>query len=234
MSKMQIPTQRDFREAQRRAKKAGISTDEPTFSLDRYVVWLNSRGDAAEDFRKLTELAQAMERLETPLPTASLTNRNKNRLASEYIQSRHKAMMALELKAQPICRRIATKYPSFSDLVGSRKPGGKPSFSRTPLRKNLRGTWDLTACFAFGHLERIIAAGVLGRIGRCKIESCGRYFHGRVGRLFCSEKCLRKHIRQTPEFRERNRRHQRNHYDKIFGKTKRWRAAREARKRKRQ
>jgi hypothetical protein len=231
MSRMQIPTQRDFRNARRWAKEAGITTDEPTFSLNGYVSWLNAPGVAVEDFRKLTELTQAMARLEIPLPDVPITNRNRLRLASERISNRHKAMLSLEQVTQPICRRIAKKYPTFSSIVGSRKAGGVPFFERVPLREDLRGTWDLQACYAFGYLERIINAGVLGRIGRCKVESCRRYFHGRIGKLFCSDKCLRKHLRQTPQFKKRNREDQRNHYDKIFGKTKRWRAAREARKR---
>jgi len=232
MNRIQVPTEREIRDARRRAEKPDISTEEPTLSLNRYVWWLNTPGAAAQDFRKLTELAQAMARLEIARPNVPVTSRNRNRLISEHIHSRHTAMLALERKAQPICRRIATKYLTFSELVGSRKPGGKPYFTRVPLRKHLR-VWDLQACFAFGYLEQIMNAGVLSRIGRCKIDSCRRYFHGRIGKLFCSEQCLRKHLRQTPQFKERNRKDQRNHYDKMFGKTKRWREAREARKRER-
>src|SRR5580700_6489811 len=171
--------------------------DRATHSLDQFVIWLNHGGAAAEDFRKLTELAQAMARDARTGP------------------GRHNARLAWHRKTTPISRRIATKYPTFDEIVLSLDPGGQPFFSSAPLRKRLR-TYDLEACFARGHFQELITAGLLSNIGRCKLESCGRYFHGRVGKLFCDAKCVRKHVRRTPQYRKRNAQDQRNHYDKYY------------------
>jgi hypothetical protein len=176
-----------------------MQNDRAMFCLERYVTWLNYGGAATEDFRKLTELAQAVAREESTGP------------------NRQKAMLAWGRKTAPISRRIATQYPTFPDIVGSPKRGGMPFFSSAPLRKRLRVN-DLEACFAIGHFQELVAAGLLSNIGRCKLASCRRYFHGRTGKRFCSDECARKHMRQTPQFRKRNAEDQRKHYDKYFRK----------------
>jgi hypothetical protein len=192
-----IPMQGDFKAARAWAEKAGISIDSPPFWLERYVTWLNSAGAAAEDFRKLTELAVAMVREE--------------RTASDP----YEAMGRWQLKTYPISRRIEEKYPTYDSLVSPLEPGGKPFFFTLPLRKRLRAH-DATACSAKGYFRKIVAAGLLSNIGRCKIESCRRFFHGKIGKLFCSDKCLRKAMRQTPKYKQRNAGDQRKHYDKYF------------------
>jgi hypothetical protein len=177
--------------------------DYPMFCLDSYVRWLNYGGPAAADFRKLTDLATGMARDETIEP-----------------ERRQKARMAWSRKTLPLWRKIARQYPIVDDLVLSIKPGDPPFVSSSPLRERLR-THDLAACFAIGHFREILTAGLLSNMGRCQLESCGRYFYGRAGKLFCSEKCMRKNMRRTPQFRKRNARDQRKHYDKYFRNARR-------------
>lgn len=69
-----------------------------------------------------------------------------------------------------------------------------------------------------GQFRRIVDAGLLLNIDRCKLASCRRYFHGRSGKRFCSDECARKAMRQTPEYKKKNAAHQKKHYDRYFRK----------------
>lgn len=173
--------------------------------LTRYVIWLNHGGAAAEDFRKLTDFVLAMARDKTPA------------------RDRYKASLAWARKTSRISQRLAEKYPTWREPVLSPKPGGMP-FSAINMRFQERSRQhDLGACVARGHFEEILAAGLVLNIGRCKVETCRRYFWGKVGKFFCSDKCLRKEMRQTPSYKKNNAEHQRKHYDKYFRKKPRGR-----------
>jgi hypothetical protein len=180
-----------------------ILKDRATFCLQYYVIWLNSGGPEAEDFRELTELiAKAL--------------REKSEKVKSTADDRYKATLYWGRKTRPVIRRIAIKYPTVPEFCLPPTPGEKPFFSATPLRKDLRGTWDLEACYAFGYLQEIVAAGLLSNIGRCELQSCRRYFWGRIGRLFCSDQCMRMHMRQAPQYKKKNATYQRKYYDKNF------------------
>ena len=125
--------------------------DRATFCLEHYVTWLDLGGAAAEDFRELTELLI------------------KAAQDKSTVRERYKASLHWKRKTDPVIRRITTKYPTFPGFALGLKPGDAPFFSAEPIRKDLRGTWDLTACHAFGELQEILAAGLLLNIGRCKL-----------------------------------------------------------------
>lgn len=177
-----------------------IQNGRATHCLKHFVTWLNYGGAAADDFRQLTDLLKAMALDDTVGP-----------------ERRHKARLAWSRKTLPLSRRIAKRYPIMDNFVLPLERGNPPFSSSEPFRKQLQVN-ELAACNARGHLREIIAAGLLSKIGRCKLDSCRRYFCGRVGRLFCSDACMRKHMRHTPEFRKKNAEHQRAHYDKYFRK----------------
>jgi hypothetical protein len=169
-----------------------------TFLLATYVAWLNYEGVAAEDFRTLTELAQCWAR------EAS---------AGRY---RRKEQMAWHRKTHPLCERITKKYPSVPHLLmTSPRSGAKLYVADIPRTKRARGReWE--AWFAMSDFRKILDAGLLFNIGRCTLASCRQYFHGRIGKRFCSDECARKHMRQTPDYKKKNAEHQRAHYQKYF------------------
>jgi len=166
--------------------------------LDRFTLWLNCGGMAADDFRELTDLAVPFAR------------EQKTGLS-------YKGLLAWTGKMNPIARRIAVKYPTYPIITSSLEPGGQPFFSLTPLRKRLRQD-DLEACFAIRNFHELVSAGMLERIRRCEWQPCREYFHGRTGKRFCSQTCMRKHMRRMPNYRKRNAANQRKYYDKYFRK----------------
>jgi hypothetical protein len=178
--------------------------------LKEYVYFLNYGGVAAKDFRKLTELAAQLAT--QPLRDKALKAYRHKSGAMAY---RHTAVMAFIRKTGPLLRRIARKYPSYDHLmVAGPRAGGALSCHTVPFR-SVRDS-EFYASYAKADFRDIVNAGLLSRIGRCKLESCRLFFHGRIGKRFCSDKCARRQMRQTPQFKERNRKDQRKHYDKYF------------------
>jgi hypothetical protein len=168
-------------------------------ALERFLMWLNTEGAAAADFRKVTDLVvqRSIEK------------------KSEWIEWKY--LRAWDRKIDPICRRIDKEYPTYSVPFGPLTPGGRPYIDRRPVRKKFGpNDSDLEACFAKGHMFELFSAGMLGKIRRCEWQPCRLYFCGRVGKRFCSRACMRKHMRQTPEYRKKNREHQKAFYERYF------------------
>jgi hypothetical protein len=171
----------------------GLSTD--------YVAFLNQKGVPARDFCKLTELLQAWTREQS-------TRRLKYREEKAWFRKTH-----------PLCERFGKKYRSDRlPCLTDPSTGSKILFLDVPAKKHKKrlSDRDVDGWYAWGHLQTIVNAGLLLNIGHCKLDSCGRYFYGRVGKRFCSDKHAREYMRRTPQFKERNRKDQRKHYDKYF------------------
>jgi hypothetical protein len=175
------------------------------FALERLLDWLNWEKAPVDDFRKLTDL---------------LVNRSLE-VGSGPLE--YQAVVRWDRKIEPICRRIFQRFPTYSVpifITDTRTGKGMPYIDRRPLRKDLRDSYDLSACFAIGHLFELFSTRMLGNIRRCEWQGvrragrrpsppCRRYFYGRLGKRFCSEACKRKNMRRTEKFQEMNALHQR-------------------------
>jgi hypothetical protein len=164
------------------------------FALRRLLGWLNWKDAPADDFRKLTDLVvkRSLEAQKEPLD--------------------YKSSVRWDRRIDPLCRRIAQRFPTYVVPYLGSEGHAEPYLDRRPMRKDLRNSYDLEACFAIGHLFELFSSGVLVRVARCEQSECRRYFCGRRGRLFCSGSCKRKATRTTDRYREINALHQRVHY----------------------
>jgi hypothetical protein len=167
------------------------------FALQSFLHWLNWEDAPADDFRKLTNLIVKLS------------------LEAERGALEYESKVRWDRRIDPICRRIAQRFPLYSVPYFLRESGSTeevPYLDRRPLRKDLKGSYDLQACFEIGHLFELFSAGVLRTIRRCERRECRRYFCGRLGKRFCSGSCKRKMMRQAPHFKEMNALHQQVHY----------------------
>jgi hypothetical protein len=178
------------------------------FALQRFLSWLNWKDAPVDDFRKLTDLIVKLS------------------LEAQSGPLGYQAAVRWDRKIDPICRRIAQRFPTYSVPVllrETRTTEDVPYIDRRPLRKDLRDSYDLEACFAIGYLFELFSAGMLGNIRRCEWQGvrgagrrpsppCRRYFYGRLGKRFCSGVCKRKNMRRTEKYQEINALHQKVHY----------------------
>ncbi len=163
---------------------------------NRFAYYLNSKMEVARAYRTIVESALAIAKFERP-PWTRLPGARWKAYLRETTKQRRRIRKA--------ARWIAKMYPSQFNMVGE-----APRFymAREPLRSGSPHSDRWLAATLEWDFETLVARGELLSVRHCALDKCGRYFFvGRRGQIFCSRPCSQKDMRQTEEWKKKNRKH---------------------------
>jgi len=187
------------------------------------VIWLNTPEGAAHPVAKVIDLTrecwELFERttaVDFPFNKLSTHKRKINAICRKYPVAFKFEVLVGNLPLDTYAHR-KWKYPSFR--TPRRFPGETVStslkFWELSLRRSLEQRQGAMYFQLWRHVCELSGENGWGRIRRCQLDSCRRYFYAKFPhQLFHEEKCKQKNLRSKETFKAKRREYMRDYYRK--------------------